>query len=378
MTFWSVQGAGKCGVMYAKVRYVDFQKYSRVIVISDIHGDKDGFTGVLGKVKFGKEDALVIVGDILEKGKYALELLHVVMELYMQGNVYLVAGNNDTIFLEWFQGQVSVEDVLWYVKNRKYSILKDMAGLLKLPYETAEDIRVLKVAIKRKFAKELAFLEGVPHILDCEFATFVHAGLKPGSLEEQDPEYCLTATEFAVQPHVFDKKVIVGHWPSSNYSAGIIEANIYRNRKTNVISIDGGNSMKRWQQINYLIFDNMGRELECGYYDNLPKIQALEDQEESENFITLLFPHTEVVIREVRGKESVCYVPWLDQEIVIDSSRIYEYKRKTYCSDMTTYCLPVKAGEILSFCGMTPEGLQVKMNGVIGNYHGPYAEICEV
>lgn len=361
--------------MSATVRYVDFQQYRRIIVISDIHADKDGFASVLEKVKFHEEDALVIVGDILEKGQYALELLHMVMELYEQGNVYLVAGNNDTIFKEWFQDLVSVEDVLWYVKNRKYSILKDMAGQLQLPYETAEDVWVLKAAIKDAFCRELAFLEGLPHILDCDFATFVHAGLKPGSLKEQDPEYCLTATEFAAGEHVFDKTVIVGHWPSSNYGTGIIQANIYRNPKTNVISIDGGNSMKRWQQINYLILDAQGKELESGYYDNLPKIQALEDQAESQDYFTLLFPNTLIEIRHAGQEKSICYVPYLQKELVLDNQRIYEYKRKTYCSDMTTYHLPVKAGEILSFCGMTPEGVQVKKDGIVGNYYGSYKEL---
>ena len=361
--------------MYARVKYVDFRKYRRVIVVSDIHADKNGFLGVLEKVKFEKEDALVIVGDILEKGKCALELLHMIMELYKQGNVYLVAGNNDTIFSEWFQDMVSVDDALWYMKNRRYTILKDMAEQLNLLYETSEDMGVLKEAICKQFRAELDFLDSLPHIIDCAFATFVHAGLRPGSLEEQDVDYCLTATEFAKQEHIFEKPVIVGHWPSSNYSRDIIEANIYRNYKTNVISMDGGNSMKRWQQINYLILDSEGRELESGYYDSLPKIQALEDQEEGKDYFTLLFPNTMVEIREVREDKTVCHVPWLNREILLDSNRIYEYKRKTYCSDMTTYNMPVKAGEILSCCGMTKEGLQVKKNGIVGNYHGRYAEV---
>lgn len=360
--------------MSAVVKYVDFNRYQRVIVISDIHADKEGFLGVLDKVGFSSDDALVIVGDILEKGKYSLELLRMVMELYQQGNVYMVKGNNDTIFEDWFQDRVSMEDVLWYIKNREYSILKDMAGELGACCESEEDIGRLKRLIPKFFCNELSFLEGLPHIIDCRFATFVHAGLQPGCLEEQDEEFCLTATEFAYQGHVFEKSVIVGHWPSSNYSEGIIEANVYRNTKTNVISIDGGNSMKRWRQINYLIFDSSGKELECGYYDNLPKIQALEDQEENEGYFSLIFPQTQVEIRERREEKVVCYVPWLDREIKIDANRIYDYKGKSYCSDMTTYHLKVKSGDILSLCGMTKEGLQVKKDGIVGNYHGRYLE----
>ena len=42
---------------------------------------------------------------------------------------------------------------------------------------------------------------------------------------------------------------------------------------------------------------------------------------------------------------------------------------------MTTYDLPVKAGEVVSFCGMTVEGPQIKKNGIVGNYHGKYVMV---
>ena len=130
--------------------------------------------------------------------------------------------------------------------------------------------------------------------------------------------------------------------------------------------------MKSWRQINYLILDGVGNALEEGYFDNLPKIKVLEDQAENEGYYSLIFPNTAVEIRGVREGKTICYVPWLDKEILLDSNRIYEYKGKTYCWDMTTYDMPVKAGEILSSCGMTPEGLLIKRGGVVGNYHGEY------
>ena len=358
--------------MKAVVKYVDFHAYKRVIVISDIHADVEGFQGVLNKVRFGQEDALVIVGDILEKGKDSLKILHLIMEMYQRGNLYLVAGNNDTLLWELYQDPVPDEAVCRYMNNRKYSLFKDMADQLHLSYETVDEVAVLREAIETSFSKEIEFLESLPHILDCPFATFVHAGLKPGNLEEQDMEYCLAVTEFATGEDIFEKSVIVGHWPSSNYSTDRIQANIYRNPKTNVISLDGGNSMKRWRQINYLILDGEGNKLEEGYYDNLPKIKVLEDQAENEGYYSLIFPNTAVEIRGVKDAKTLCYVPWLDKEILLDSNRIYEYKGKTYCSDMTTYNVPVKAGEILSSCGMTPEGLLIKRDGVVGNYHGAY------
>ncbi len=317
--------------MYARVEYVNFEKYRRILVISDVHADKKGFLGVLEKTKFGREDALVIVGDILGRGADSVELLRMVMEMYKQGNIYAVMGNHDIGFVKRNRSQVTEE--------------------------------------------EYAFVEGLPHIIDCRFAAFVHAGIRPGKLEEQDAEYCLSAKAFGEENDIFEKPVIVGHWPASNYSRDVIDANTYHNPKTNVICLDGGNSMKRWGQINYLIMNAAGEILESDYYDHLPRIQALENQAESAEYFTLFFPHTELEIRECREEESVCYVPWLKRELTIHNECIYEYKGKTYCSDMTTYCLPVRAGEILTYCAVAREGLQVKRNGIIGNYHGKFREI---
>ena len=43
---------------YAVVQKIDFSPYQRVIAISDIHGDCQGFDGVLKKVGFSEKDAL--------------------------------------------------------------------------------------------------------------------------------------------------------------------------------------------------------------------------------------------------------------------------------------------------------------------------------
>ncbi len=59
--------------MYATVKYVNFDRFARIIVISNIHADTEGFRGVLAKVDFSKDDALVIVGDILEISIWLLD-----------------------------------------------------------------------------------------------------------------------------------------------------------------------------------------------------------------------------------------------------------------------------------------------------------------
>lgn len=358
---------------YAKVQYADFSQYKRVIAVSDIHGDKDGFLAMLQKLNFTSEDALVIVGDILERGSQSLELLRVVMELSKKDNYYLVAGNNDVLFEEWKDNDEMDPEVHRYVTHRDNSTVIEMARELAMPYETLEELKHLKVAIYENYQKELDFLKHLPLILESNLATFVHAGIKPGTIEKQDPVYCLEAPAFAKEKNVFRKPIIVGHWPASNYSENIISVNPYVNQETNVYSIDGGNSMKLWHQINYLIFEN--GEIKMGYYDNLPKVKILEKQESTDQkeAVTLLFPNTLVKIKERHEKSSLCYLPHVDKEMQVDNDLIYRYKEDDYCYDFTTYHLSLETGETVALCSQLKDGILVKKDGIVGLYTGRYA-----
>lgn len=354
----------------AVVKRVRFDHYKRVIVTSDIHGDKDGLAGMLQQVHFSHEDGLVLVGDLIERGAHSLELLRMVLQYAKAGNVYAVEGNNDAVFIDWYAGRISDEDICRYVNGRKNSLILDMAMELEMKYETVEDIKRLKAVLGEAFREEIEFLQSLPQVIESELAVFVHAGIRPGDLRKQDPEYCMTAPEFGRQPYCFKKTVVVGHWPVSNYSDCVISVNPYWNHKSNVISIDGGNSMKRWQQINYLIFEK--GTIQFGYYDQLPKIHALDSQEESQEPFTLLFPHTRIdSMREMR-EGNYCVFSSLNKELLIAKDRIYRYKGTYYCYDFTTYCLPVRAGERLSYCGKEGAGILVKRDGIVGNYYGRY------
>lgn len=354
----------------AVVKRIPLNTYRRIIVTSDIHGDHTGFIRMLEQVDFSEHDAVVILGDILEKGADSLGLLRTVISHAKAGNLYAVEGNNDAIFINWYAGNISDEDICRYVNSRKSSFILDMARQLGMRYETAEDIKRLKAALEGSFHEEIEFLKGLPHIIESELAVFVHAGIQPGELEDQDPEYCMTAEEFGHQQYHFEKTVIVGHWPTSNYSSSVITINPYINKASNVISIDGGNSMKRWQQINYLIFQN--GTIQFGYYDNLPQIRALDSQEESTDPFSLLFPRTQIESIRETDAGKYCYFPYLKRELLIAEEHIYRHKGRYYSHDFTTYRLPVNAGELLSYCDDRNNGILVKRNGIVGNYYGRY------
>ena len=54
--------------MKAVVKQVEFPAGRRILVISDIHGNLPWFQALLAKAGFSREDILVLVGDLVEKG----------------------------------------------------------------------------------------------------------------------------------------------------------------------------------------------------------------------------------------------------------------------------------------------------------------------
>lgn len=360
--------------MQLKVNEINFEAYKRVIAISDIHGDLEGFKNILKEVNFTSEDALVIVGDLLEKGQHSLELLRTVMNMTEKRNIFLVLGNNDVIFQEWQEDEVSDADICWYMNSRNNSILIEMAHELDLSYHDEEDIKKMKPVLFEKYKNEIDFLSSLPHIIDSPYGIFVHAGITSEDLLSQNVEYCLTAPTFALETYVFKKPVIVGHWPASNYCQEIIDVKMHVNSKTQVYSIDGGNSMKSWQQINYLIL-YPDHTMESGYVDTLPRIRILENQSASTNPLTLIYPYTKVNILERKDTKSLCFIPQLNKEMWIENHLLYPYKGNDYCEDFTTYYLPLQKDEVVSFCEEIKEGILVKKNGIVGIYSGQYESL---
>lgn len=355
--------------MQVTVQKVDFSRYQRVIAVSDLHGDLAGFKKMLRQVEFSANDALVIVGDILEKGTQSIPLLRRVMEMSRAGNVYMVAGNHEAFFLEWFSGLATDTEIFSYLPE----LLQEMSRTLDLPCVSVEDMPALKTAAAFYFTAELAFLRSLPVILDSDLAIFVHAGLQPKPLSEQTLSYCLSAKGFSMQKDIaFEKPVVVGHWPTCNYSADVIDANVHYNREANIISIDGGNSLKRWGQINVLEMDPQTGAMRNRSCDTLPMIRALDAQKADPAPLTLVFPQTLLEMEKAGPETSLCYLPALGREMLISNKDLYLYKDRTYCADFTTWHPDVEVGELLALCNKTAEDVLIKKDGIIGHYSGRY------
>lgn len=355
----------------ARVAYLDLSRFRRVLVTSDIHGDLKGFNKLLSELDFSDSDALIICGDILEKGDESLALLSEIVMMAKRGNTFALLGNNDIAFTYWREGRATDEDMQRYLRRTEKSVLWDMLRALGLD---DSDMGAAHRAVFERYAEEIAFLDNLPHIIDTDFATFVHAGLEPLPLDEQDFHFNIGTKEFHKQTHSFPKPVIVGHWPISNYSERIISVAPIINRETNVISIDGGNSLKTWGQINCLVFDKT-RCWTAHHTDSLPVIRCLEVQEETKNPQLILFPHTRCEVDKNDCCAARVYLPELDLKLTVPTEDIYDYRGTTYISDRFTYGFEVKPGDEFSLCEINRDCVVLKRNGTVGKYFGKWEYI---
>lgn len=239
---------------------VTFEEGKRILVVSDIHGDLTTFKKLLEKCEYDEnEDYLIILGDFLEKGTEILDTIHYIMELSKNERVYVLKGNCDRA-IEYCSNDDGLQDGLGYIKRMKNTIFNEKAHELEMSINNADDLK----EVVSHLQEEKEFIDDLPLVLVSERLVFVHAGIK--TLEtETDKKYLLGTKMFAHDSHELQQYVVVGHYPVSNYCSKIFRMTPYFDMNKKIISIDGGNNMKTFGQLNALIIENLSSGLTFTY-----------------------------------------------------------------------------------------------------------------
>ncbi len=364
---------------YRKPRVVDtrFEPGRRIVAISDIHGNLPFLKGLLKKIGFSRADILVLVGDMIEKGRQSLDTLHFIMDLCRTHTVYPVAGNCDDLVPEFVLGDGSGDApfFLRYLSVRPESTIRQMGALAGVDRaETLEDLRRLRRAVREKFREELDFLQSLPTVVRTPELLFVHGGVS----DEEHPEtldawHCMKNDDFRSQNVHFRRWCVVGHWPVTLYDPCIPSAAPIIDREQHLISIDGGCVLKLDGQLNALLLPEAGsQEFSWTAYDGRRVAEALADQAPSPRSRNIRWSEHEVEVLE-RGEEfSRCRHMATGYEMEILTRYLsHPDQQFTTCEDATDYELPVRAGDRLSVVEETSRGLLAKKQGVTGWYRGP-------
>ncbi len=351
----------------------------RVIAVSDIHGNLPFLKGVLAKAGFCREDALVLVGDLLEKGTDSLGVLRYVMELQKDHTVYPLCGNCDDIDRDLLLGEPWVYDAVWPIVQNwgGRMLLLQLAAELGLPMPgSPRDLPALREALLEAYPRECAFVLGLPHILESGKYLFVHGGVpREDRLEELDAFECMKNDDFLGQGLSFKKWVVVGHWPVTLYRADIASADPIVLPSRHIVSIDGGCVLKKDGQLNALIIPDIHDDrMTWTSYDGLPQVTALDNQAASPDPVNIRWSDSRVEVLREDGDCAWCRHLSTGRELWIPRSYLeVRWDGDLHTEDITDYLLPVEPGDVLSLAHTCGRGHLVKKDGVSGWYLGRVA-----
>ena len=196
-----------------KIEKINENDYNRIFVMSDIHGQYDLFLKMLDRINLKREDLLVIIGDICDRGKKSYEIYMKCMKMRKLGyNLKFILGNHEDMLLEDLENDYSIRYETEYsvFRNSKYFENKDMKDWHEENF--LEEIEWL-----------VKWLKNCPLIISGNENIFVHAGLDLKKvLEKQEKETVLwTREEFWLMENVEleeykGKNIYFGHTPNIN------------------------------------------------------------------------------------------------------------------------------------------------------------------
>lgn len=351
----------------------------RTLCVSDIHGNLPLLKGLLDKIAFSKGDTLIVMGDIVERNTGSLATLRYLMELSRGHDLRFILGNCDNLVLDFVdEGGELLDDFFerWIGDLGERSCLVQMAREAEVALNGRADYPKARERFRARFAPELDFLRGMPHILLNEDYLLVHGGVpREDGLEDLVAFDCMKNDHFLEQGHSFRRWLVAGHTPVTLYRGDIPSANPIIDEAGHIISIDGGCTLKVDGQLNALFLPEKptcAADFFFAAYDGFPTVTALEDQAPSETSVNIRWGRSALEVLE-RGEEfSRCRHVETGRVLDVLNSYLRFNAAGAYCEDSTDYRLPVRAGERLSVVRATGRGLLAKRDGVTGWYLGAY------
>ena len=196
-----------------KIKKINENDYNKIFVISDLHGQYDLFLKLLEKINLKREDLLVIMGDICDRGEKSYEIYMKCMKMMKLGyNLKFILGNHEDMLLEDLENDYPLryETEFSIYRNSKYFNKKSMEEWYEENF-----FKEIKWLVK--------WLKNCPLIISGNESIFVHAGLDlQTKLEKQERETVLwTREEFwideeSVLEEYRSKNIYFGHTPNIN------------------------------------------------------------------------------------------------------------------------------------------------------------------
>lgn len=182
-------------------------------VISDVHGQISYFESILSQINLQPDDILYVLGDVIDRGAYGLEILRCIMEM---PNVKMLLGNHEFMMLnalgEPYDGghsNIIKSCKLWY---------RNGGGITHLKWFCLNDCEKNRI---------IDYLKSLPLNIDIDVCgkqyRLVHAAdteFYSDYIDEHSSltEYAVWERETIVQMAESDKNYIFGHTCTFNFA----------------------------------------------------------------------------------------------------------------------------------------------------------------
>jgi len=170
--------------------------YKRILAIGDIHGNFTKLKNLWDKVKFDKEnDLLIFLGDYIDRGKENKKVLEFILNISEEKNVICLRGNHEQMMLEY----IFNDNDLW-IPNGGNTTIKELSKDEEFFKKTVHFCSQLKLSYKINVNDKVFF--------------FCHAGVNgKHDLDSQDESDLIWIRNEFIYNYNGDDVIIVGHTP---------------------------------------------------------------------------------------------------------------------------------------------------------------------
>lgn len=237
-------------------RYSQKVSGKQIFVISDIHGMYKQFDELLQY--WNKEDMLVILGDLVDRGLQAREVVQRVLALKKAypTQVIVCQGNHDEMLLDFFK-----------TPSDSYQLYRQMGGeptiqsfldglkLTETPYTPFEKASV----IQANYAEEMALLREAQPYAEIGSVLFTHAGFDSNlaNYRQTFTNDFLWIREHYLKPNLTPFVNVFGHTPTIIIHKSV---DVWVSEDKRYIGIDGGAFLTG--QLNAVLLSEKGELLE--------------------------------------------------------------------------------------------------------------------
>ena len=187
-----------------------------VYVMSDLHGNYDGFMSILKQINFSEKDELYIDGDVVDRGRDGIKILQYMM---LQPNIYPIIGNHEYALmqvLDFLTKEITEDSISKIDEKTLQNIIEyqNIGGQVtldefhKLSKEEQQDIM--------EYLEEFTAYEEIT--VSGKSFVIIHAGIINFSPEKRLDDYQLYELIFKApdyeKVYFKDKYLVTGHLPT--------------------------------------------------------------------------------------------------------------------------------------------------------------------